>query len=364
MIVKQPSIVASATQKAKLEFEAIVSNATESKNGYKQATITENGMSVKFAYRNFPDGQRIVLLALHGGGQDSPNINDADFMHMTDMFNADMEAIGGVLIATRMPTDTWNGHFVTGVDAVYKKLIACTVAGLNANSNRVYLIGYSAGGDGVYRLGPRMADRWAAVGMYAGHPGDIGADNLRNVFFVGRVGEKDTLFNRAGELIKFQSKLQNLQNKDPRGYAFDVSIVRGKEHGGVPTSEGLQKMFMVTRNPYPQVIVWKQQRISDDDNTLTNHMYWLEIDDPKDGQYIKALQTDKQVFLIEKAENLGKVIIKLNQHMVDLKEKIIVNYQGKQIYHDFALTDDQFIARQLQIFDPNMTFIARVIVNL
>jgi hypothetical protein len=50
--------------------------------------------------------------------------------------------------------------------------------------------------------------------------------------------------------------------------------------------------------------------------------------------------------------------------MVDLKEKIIVNYQGKQIYHDFALTDDQFIARQLQIFDPNMTFIARVIVNL
>ena len=31
----------------------------------------------------------------------------------------------------------------------------------NVNPNKVYLLGYSAGGDGVYQLAPRMANRWA-----------------------------------------------------------------------------------------------------------------------------------------------------------------------------------------------------------
>ena len=38
--------------------------------------------------------------------------------------------------------------------------------------NKVYLMGYSAGGDGVYQLAPRMADRFAAAAMMAGHPNE------------------------------------------------------------------------------------------------------------------------------------------------------------------------------------------------
>lgn len=36
--------------------------------------------------------------------------------------------------------------------------------------NRVFLTGYSAGGDGVYHLAPRMADFLAGAAMMAGHP--------------------------------------------------------------------------------------------------------------------------------------------------------------------------------------------------
>ena len=35
----------------------------------------------------------------------------------------------------------------------------------DVDPNRVYLLGYSAGGDGVYQLAPRMADRFAAASM-------------------------------------------------------------------------------------------------------------------------------------------------------------------------------------------------------
>lgn len=53
----------------------------------------------------------------------------------------------------------------------------------NVNPNRVYVIGYSAGGDGIYQIGPRMADRWAGAAMIAGHPNGAPADNLRNTAF-------------------------------------------------------------------------------------------------------------------------------------------------------------------------------------
>jgi poly(3-hydroxybutyrate) depolymerase len=38
------------------------------------------------------------------------------------------------------------------------------------NPDKVYLLGYPAGGDGVWQLAPRMADRFAAAAMMAGHP--------------------------------------------------------------------------------------------------------------------------------------------------------------------------------------------------
>ena len=41
------------------------------------------------------------------------------------------------------------------------------------------VVGYSAGGDGVYQLAPRMADSWAAAAMMAGHPNGVSPLSLR-----------------------------------------------------------------------------------------------------------------------------------------------------------------------------------------
>lgn len=49
--------------------------------------------------------------------------------------------------------------------------------------NKVFLTGYSAGGDGIYRLAPRLADYLAGAAMMAGHPGGINLMNLRNIAF-------------------------------------------------------------------------------------------------------------------------------------------------------------------------------------
>jgi predicted peptidase len=62
----------------------------------------------------------------------------------------------------------------------------------------IYLLGYSAGGDGVYQLAPRMADRFAAASMMAGHPNDSTPAGLRNLPFALFMGGDDAAHNRNG----------------------------------------------------------------------------------------------------------------------------------------------------------------------
>ena len=57
-------------------------------------------------------------------------------------------------------------------------------------------MGYSAGGDGVYQLAPRMADRLAVASMMAGHPNDASPLGLRNIGFAIHVGALDSGYNR------------------------------------------------------------------------------------------------------------------------------------------------------------------------
>lgn len=80
-----------------------------------------------------------------------------------------------------------------------------------ADPNRVYVMGYSAGGDGVYQLGPRMADYWAGAAMMAGHPNDASPLGLRNVAFALQVGAQDDGYNRNKIAQEWAAKLGQLK---------------------------------------------------------------------------------------------------------------------------------------------------------
>ena len=58
-------------------------------------------------------------------------------------------------------SDTWDLHFQEDSYPLYDRLIQNMIYTCNADPNRVYLLGFSAGGDGVYQILPRMADRFA-----------------------------------------------------------------------------------------------------------------------------------------------------------------------------------------------------------
>ncbi len=127
-------------------------------------------------------------------------------------------------MAPRAPTDTWNLWHERHIDRMFGRLIEDLIVLEQVDPDRVYVMGYSAGGDGVYQLAPRMADRWAAAGMMGGHPNDASPLGLRNVAFALQVGAKDSAYHRNQVAKEWAAKLDQLQRDDPR-LIFDAQVL-------------------------------------------------------------------------------------------------------------------------------------------
>lgn len=95
--------------------------------------------------------------------------------------------------------------------------------------NKVFLTGYSAGGDGVYHLASRMADHLAGAAMMAGHPNGAHFTNLRNIRFSIQVGGKDHAYNRANEGIKCSRMMAQLR-QNYGGYQNQCKVMANKGH--------------------------------------------------------------------------------------------------------------------------------------
>ena len=105
---------------------------------------------------------------MHGGGGAPARLNDSQWRNQINLY----QPKEGVYLAPRAPTNTWNLWHQGHIDAFFQRIIENSIVFEGVDPNRVYIMGYSAGGDGVYQLAPRMSDRFAAASMMAGHPNE------------------------------------------------------------------------------------------------------------------------------------------------------------------------------------------------
>jgi hypothetical protein len=188
-------------------------------------------------------------------------------------------------------------------------------------------MGYSAGGDGVYQLGPRM-DRWAAAAMMAGHPNEASPLGLRNIGFAIQVGANDGGYNRNKVAEEYGKKLDALQKADPGGYAHFTELHAGKGHWmDLADKKAVPWMEKFTRNPWPAKVVWLQ------DDVVHSSFYWLAV--PKDsahaGDEVIAERKEQTITLNSKGGSAA-VIVRLNDQMVDLDRPVVVLWEGKQVF--------------------------------
>jgi hypothetical protein len=229
------------------------------------------------------------------------------------------------------------------------------------NPDRVYVLGYSAGGDGVYQIAPRMADRWAGAAMMAGHPNGVSMLSLRNVPFALQVGGNDSAYNRNKVGKEYGEQLDKLQQADPKGYEHFVKIHEGKPHWmGGEDKVALPWMAKYTRNPVPERVVWKQT------GTPHERSYWLAVP-PKEakGDSLVIAKRSGQTVEITAAETVAKLLVRFDDRMLDLDKPVEVKHDGKEMFKGIAPRTVATLVKTLAgRGDPGLVFDAEVEVTL
>jgi predicted esterase len=295
----------------------------------KNREVVLGKLKMPFWYKVFgekPEGGRSLFISMHGGGGGPARMNDRQYENQKKLY----QPKEGVYLVPRAPTNTWNLWHQEHIDAFFDRLITNMIVFEGVNPNKVYFMGYSAGGDGVYQLAPRMADRLAAAAMMAGHPNETKPDGLRNIGFTLFMGGKDAAYKRNKIAAEWKEKLAKLAESDSGGYRHEVTIfeeyghwMQGRDAVAVPW------MAKFTRDPFPKKVVWLQ------DDVAHSRFYWLQVADENQKNRSRVVASIKGNEIAIEESDLQKLTVLMSDAMLDLDKPVrIVNgdevlFEGK-----------------------------------
>jgi hypothetical protein len=326
----------------------------------KEKRIKLGDLQMPFAYKIFgekPATGRSLFISMHGGGGAPARVNDQQYENQKGLYSPEE----GVYLAPRAPSNTWDLWHQSHIDGFFERLIEDMVVFEGVDRDRVYLMGYSAGGDGVYQVAPRMADRFAAASMMAGHPNETSPLGLRNLPFAIHVGANDSAYNRNKIGREWGDKLDELRKGDPLGYEHLVEIHPGRAHWmNREDASAVPWMAKYRRDSVPKKVVWHQDDVTHD------QFYWLAV---RPGQ-AKARSTvvasiDGQEIKVEKLEGVEELIVRLDDRLLDLDKPVKVMSGDKTLFEGVAPRTIANLQETLKgPCDPKLAFPAEVLVPI
>jgi len=343
-----------------LAEEHVVTRAVDRRAALREARAAEweagrisiAGQALRFKFKVFgtrPDVGRSLFISLHGGGETSAAENDNQWETHASLYTP----YEGVYLTPRAPSDAWNMWHQGPVDGFIDVLIENAIVFEDVNPDRVYLLGYSAGGDGVYQLAPRLADRFAAAAMMAGHPNESQPTNLANVPFAIWVGENDNAFKRNSGAREWAARLDALAQdhadlpRTPPLYTHVLNVVEGAGHwmNGKDAAAFLW-MKGFTRESWPKVVRWKQ------DDVTRNRLYWLGLDAAgvaahlASGGVLGATVEGNEIRLDVPA-GVPAVTLYLSDKLLDLDRPIRIRWNDSQPETARVQRSDELIASEI-----------------
>jgi hypothetical protein len=310
---------------------------------------------LRYDYKIFgekPANGRSLYISLHGGGETEASVNDEQWENQKVLYQPEE----GLYLAPRAPTNTWNLWHEPHIDPLFYRLIENLIVFEEVDPNRVYVMGYSAGGDGVYQLGPRMADSWAAAAMMAGHPNDAMPDSLRNIGFTIHVGGLDTAFDRNTIAPEWDEALNALQAEDPEGYPHLVQVHANKPHWmDLEDAVAVPWMAEFTRQPLTRRVVWLQDDVPHD------RFYWLAVspDDAEKGDRCTATLVDQSVELT--LSGVSRLKLRFSDAMLDLDQSVTVTDGAAVLFEGVVPRTIQVLHQSLtERGDPALVFSAEL----
>lgn len=321
--------------------------------------LTDGELKMPFFYKVFgdlPPGGHSLYISMHGGGGAPARVNDRQWENQKRLY----ELKEGVYVAPRAPTNTWNLWHQAHIDWFFDRLIQDMIVFEDVDPDRVYIMGYSAGGDGVFQLAPRMADRLAAAAMMAGHPNETSPLGLRNLPFTLHMGGKDAAYHRNEVAGKWKEKLSELHKADPKGYVHWVKIYPDKGHWmDREDAAAIPWMARFTRNRLPEKIVWKQ------DDVRHDRFYWLAVDSAAIADRAQVVATRQGSHFDVEATGVKELTILLDDSMVELDQPLSVTSAEQKLFSGTVTRTIEVIARTLsERGDPKDMFCSEVSVEL
>ena len=326
----------------------------------KTHLVELDGLKMPFFTKVFgdePTGGRSLFLSMHGGGGAPARVNNQQYENQKKLY----QPAEGVYLAPRAPTDTWDLWHQGHIDTFFARLIADMVVFEDVNPDKVYLMGYSAGGDGVYQVAPRLADRFAAVAMMAGHPNESKPLGLRNLPFNLHMGGNDAAYNRNKIAKTYGDELDKLAQADPGGYPHLVEIHPGKPHWmDREDASAVPWMAEFTRETAPKKVVWYQDDVTHD------QFYWLAVSpgQAKASATVTATITGQEV-QITQADGIDHLIVRLDDRLLDLDQPVKVTVRGETRFEGKLARSSATLAKTLaERTDPRLMFSAEVEVSV
>jgi predicted esterase len=237
--------------------------------------ISYNGKVMRFTTASRgqkPASGYPLYISLHGGGDGPPATNDEQWLNQMGLWKDAVRL--GLYVTPRAIADSADEHFKPESYVMYDRIIENMIAFEGVDPNKVYVLGFSAGGDGVYQLTAEMSDRFAATNMMAGHPNGVSIRNYRNVPFLIQMGENDTAFDRNKEAARYHEKLNQAAAAEG-GYVHDTFIHPNGDH-----NSWMGASYSATPQPHPVIAdpvkwLYENNRATVDENT--DSILWLRV---------------------------------------------------------------------------------------
>lgn len=347
-----------ARRAADLLWDATVARTRETAQREIEGGVLEAGSHrMPFwtkAFGERPAAGHSLWISMHGGGGAPAEVNDRQWENQKKLYTLEE----GIYLVPRAPTDTWNLWHQAHIDRFFDRLISNLVLLGRVDPDRVYIVGYSAGGDGVYQLAPRLADRLAGAGMFAGHPNETRPDGLRNLPFALYVGGNDDAYRRNEVARSWREELERRRVADPDGYVHQVRVPEGKGHW----MDGEEKAALPwlashTRVRRPARVVWLQ------DDVTHPRFYWLRVDEPRARSRIVVERDGAEIRIVE-SQGIDRLTVRLDDTMVDLDAPVTVRQGDETVFEGPVPRTIETIARTLaERNDPTGVYFAELTVE-
>ncbi len=191
-------------------------------------------------------------------------------------------------------------------------VMAMTQQRFHVDPDRVYLVGWSMGGFGTWRVGQHWAEKFAAIAPFDGWSGTEFLDNLRNVATL-------VVHGNADATVPVQHDREAVEYLQELGYTVRYDELPGVNHTGwnnwiLEAPDELETRLLnyfrqYKRDPFPEEVVLK-----------TNYprygkQYWvrlIELANPPAPAVINAKRTDATHVAVQ-TENVSVFTLNLNQ---------------------------------------------------